>query len=139
MAAIHGRKGKVIIGTGTTQVLSVYAFSYDASADQVDVTAMGDTSKSYLTGLADGSGTIEARLNATDFATTDGQGAMYAAFAAGSQVELDLILDSDVTTGEFVGLSGSTAVINNFSINQSFDDSVSVSFGFQGTLVPYSG
>lgn len=135
--AIHGRRGKVLIGS--TEVLSVSSFSYEASADQVDVTAMGDTSKQYLTGLADGSGSIEARLITDDFGAAEGQGGLYTAFAAGTQATLVLILDEDVTTGEFVGLSGTTAVINGFSVNQSFDDAINVTFSFQGTLLPYSG
>ena len=137
MARLHGKKGLVKIGEST--VAAVSSFSYDETADSIDATAMGDTSKNYLGGLRDGSGSIEARYESTDYASAKGQGDLLAALEAGTGVIVDLQLDSDVTSGEFAGLSGDTAIINSFSFSQGFDDVVTVTFGFQGTLSHYSG
>lgn len=133
---MHGRKGVVSI-SGIT-IAKVTAFNYEEKADSVDATAMGDSAKSYETGLSDGSGTIDCLFLATDYSATTGQGVALAALKAGTSVTLNLKGASDVSSGQFVGLSG-TAVVNSYSYNQSFDDTAKCSFGFQGVLVKYTG
>jgi len=137
MAGIHGRRGSVKVSGNT--VASVTSFSYDEKADSIEITAMGDSAKSYAAGLADGSGSLECRFVSTDYATTgEGQGTALAALRAGTTVTVNLIPDTATTTGEFVGLSGNT-VINSFTFNQSYDGVPSCTFGFQGVLTKYTG
>lgn len=137
--AVHGRRGVVKISGNT--VASVTSFSYDEKADTVDATAMGDSSKSYVAGLVDGSGSIECRFVNTDYAPTSGAGAGVIALAAGTQVSLSLIPDSAGTTGTtmFYGLSAATVTLNSYTLNSSFDGVVGCTFGFQGKLARFSG
>jgi len=129
---MHGRRGSISIDG---QALGrVTAFSYDESADSVESTAMGDTSKSYEGGLVDGSGTIDCRFDQADA----GQDDFLTALRAGTSVVLNLVSDSSDLVGTNVGFSGS-AVINSFNYTQSFDDTINCSFGFQGVLTSYSG
>jgi len=131
MATIHGRKGSVTISGQT--VAAVTAFSYEESADQVETTSMSDTSKQYETGLVDGSGTIECRFDYEDYDAEDGQGTGLDALRAGTSVAVVLTPSSEVSSGEFITLSGS-AVVTSYSYSQSFDDAITCSFGFQGVL-----
>ncbi len=133
---MHGRRGVVQISGAT--IAKVTAYSYEEKADSVDATSMGDTGKSYDLGLVDGSGTIDFRFLNTDYAVTEGQGIAKNALRAGTSVTLKLQPDSAITTGEFVALSG-TVVVNSYSINQSFDDTINGSFAYQGVLTSYSG
>jgi hypothetical protein len=60
MAKIHGRKGSLyanLTSGGTAeQIAYLTEWSLDMSSDKVDVTAFGDTNKTYVAGLSDASG-----------------------------------------------------------------------------------
>lgn len=135
--AIHGRSGAVKL-SGVT-VAQVTSFSYDEKADSLETTAMGDSNKSYATGLVDGSGSLECRFVNTDYSANTGQGIGLNALRAGTVISVSLIPASATTTGMFVGLSGASCVINSYTYNQSFDGVASCTLGFQGVLTRYTG
>lgn len=61
MARRAGRNGRIYLGlsssAATAEPLPFYAkWSLQASTDKIDVTAMGDTNKTYVSGLPDASG-----------------------------------------------------------------------------------
>lgn len=64
MARISGRRGALYVdlpGTGAaTPVPNVRKYSFSATVDTIDVTAMGDTSKVYVADLPDAQGNYEA-------------------------------------------------------------------------------
>jgi hypothetical protein len=57
---IHGRNGIMYVGIASGAAASPVAFlsdwSIDFTVDKVDVTAMGDTNKTYVAGLPDAAG-----------------------------------------------------------------------------------
>lgn len=81
MATYTGNDGVVKVGTNT--VAEVTSFTVTENADRVEDTALGDTNRTYKSGLSDVSGTIECHYDDTD---TSGQGAM----TVGSTVSLVL-------------------------------------------------
>lgn len=60
MARIHGRKGRLYVdltGSGSAEPVAYLSmFSIDFASDRVDVTALGDSNKTYVQGLSDASG-----------------------------------------------------------------------------------
>lgn len=63
MARVHGRSGALYVGlasgSATPQPLvNLSTWSLDAATDKTDVTAMGDTNKTYVSGLPDASGSF---------------------------------------------------------------------------------
>ena len=62
MARIAGRRGRVYIGIASAAVASplpfVATWSLNATTDKFEVTALEDTSKVYVAGLPDASGTF---------------------------------------------------------------------------------
>lgn len=63
MARVHGRRGRLYVGiTSDTSAAEPIAFlnswSIDFSTDRVDVTALGDSNKVYVSGLSDASGSF---------------------------------------------------------------------------------
>lgn len=128
MARFHGRRGVVTIGASALG--SVSAFTYEESADSVEATAMGDTTKQYEAGLVEGSGTVDCRFDPSD---TEQEG-LFDDLRAGTTVVLKLEFNSaNATTGEIGSLDGSV-ILTSYSLNQSFDDTVNVSFAFRGAL-----
>lgn len=125
-AAIHGRAG--VVKAGTVALGSVTAWSYEESVDETETTAMGDTAKSYLGGLRDGSGQVDAFWYKTDA----GHDALLAAFAAGTTVALHVLPTGLTTTGE-IDYNGNV-IVKSVSINSSKDDIITVSFQFRGFL-----
>jgi len=72
----HGKKGKIYIstsGSGTAaNVISLSAWSLDKSTDKVDVTAFGDTNKTYVQGLPDIKGSFSGFWDDTSTAIFTG-------------------------------------------------------------------
>ena len=62
MAAIHGRKGRLyasITSGGTAEAVAyLNSWSIEFSTDFVEVTAFGDATKSYVSGIPDASGSF---------------------------------------------------------------------------------
>lgn len=63
MARIHGRKGRLYVGLASDTasaepVTFLNKWSIGFSTDNVDVTANGDTNKTYVAGLPDASGSF---------------------------------------------------------------------------------
>ena len=123
--AVHGRSGAAKISTDA--VAAVTGFSYDESADKAETTAMGDTAKTYLGGLRDGSGSLDCFWQATDA----GHDALLAGFAAGTTVTLHLYPEGD-STGK-IDYTGDV-VIDSVGLAQTKDDLVTISFSFSGFL-----
>ena len=67
MAKIHGRKGKIEIGSGSpyNNIGSLNAWNLSFTRDKVDVTSFQDNNKSYLVGLKDVSGGFEGFFDTT--------------------------------------------------------------------------
>lgn len=69
MAKIHGRNGALYVDSSaaansTATIVAYMAdFTVNGTRDRVDVTSFGDTTKTYVAGLADASGTINGFYN----------------------------------------------------------------------------
>ena len=62
MAFFRGEEGSVKFknGTGTTEaIVSTTGWTLDTTKDTLDVTAHGDTFRSFIGGLISGSGTVD--------------------------------------------------------------------------------
>ncbi len=67
----HGGKGVVQMGVGAgavSAVVSLSDWSLDKAADTVDVTAFGDTNKTYVQGLMDIKGSLTGWFDSTSAA-----------------------------------------------------------------------
>lgn len=81
MTTYTGSSGVVKVGTNT--VGEVVSFTVNENADRVEDTVLGDTNRTYKSGLEDVDGTIEVRYDPGD---TNGQEAMQ----PGDEVSLTL-------------------------------------------------
>lgn len=69
MPRIHGRNGALYVDTsaganGTASLISFMAdFTVEGSRDRVEVTSFGDTTKVFVAGIADASGTINGHYD----------------------------------------------------------------------------
>ena len=124
MSRISGRAGNVVLSGDTVGYIT--SWSYDAAADEIEVTAMNDDGKQYVGGLTDGSGAIEARF---DYSGTS-QDVALDILEAGTQVSLALY----PLSGGTHYLSGSSVVITSYGISASYSDAMNVSFGYRGKL-----
>ena len=125
-AAIHGRAGTVKVLA--LAVGSVTGWSYEETVDETETTGMGDTAKTYLGGLRDGSGQIDCFWYKTDV----GHAALLAAFAAGTVATLHINPTGVTTTGN-IDYTGDV-MIKSVSISASKDDIITCSFSFRGFL-----
>jgi hypothetical protein len=120
MATYKGSDGVVTIGG--TAVGEIRSFSVEESADTIEDTAMGDTSRSYKSSLKSFSASIDALFDNDD----SGQDAL----TIGSEVAC--IFRSQGTGSTNMERSG-TGIVTGVSINQSYDGLVETSFTLQGT------
>ena len=121
MANHAGSEGTVHIGSNV--IAEIRSFSIDESHDGIEKTAMGDSYRSFTTGLKSWSGTIECWWDETD---TNGQGAM----DIGASVTLNVYPEGTTSGDTF--LSG-TALISSKTITSSAEGMVEASYGVQGS------
>ena len=121
MATHAGSEGTV--KSGANDIAEIRSFSLEESADTIEDTTMGDTSRTYLTGLKTFSGSVDVFWDETD---TNGQ----VSFAVGSSVTLAVYPEGDTSGDTYY--SG-TAIVTGRTIPSSFDGMVEASFTLQGT------
>jgi len=121
MATHAGSEGTV--KSGANDIAEIRSFSLEESADTIEDTSMGDTSRTYLTGLKTFSGSVDVFWDETD---TNGQ----VSFSVGSSVTLAVYPEGDTSGDTYY--SG-TAIVTGRTITSSFDGMVEASFTLQGT------
>ena len=121
MANHTGSEGTVKVGSNT--IAEIRSFSIDETHDAIEDTALGDTTRSFKTGLKSWSGTIECYWDETD---TNGQGAL----DVGASITLNLYPEgNEVGSIYFSG----TCLISSKAISSSMDGMVEASYGVQGS------
>jgi len=121
MATHAGSEGTV--KSGANDIAEIRSFSLEESADTIEDTTMGDTSRTYLTGLKTFSGSVDVFWDETD---TNGQ----VSFSVGASVTL-AVYPEGATSGDTY-YSG-TAIVTGRTITSSFDGMVEASFTLQGS------
>lgn len=122
MARIHGRRGQLYVDPTGSAAASPVAYlsqwGLDFSTDRVDVTAFGDTNKTYVSGLPDAQGSFSGFY---DTATAQ----LYTASQDGLARKFYLYPDNSSTGTYFFG----TALFD-FSLSGGVSDGVAVSGTF---------
>ena len=134
MTAIVGNAGALKLNGNTVAELRNY--SIELTADTIETTNMGDTTRQYVKGLSSYSGSADVYFDPTHFAATgssgnDLDGQIFGALG-GSGVAIALYPEGDVGVGTDKIMSG-TVIITGYSINGSFDGLIEASISFQGT------
>lgn len=120
--AIAGKSGKLELGS--SNVVDISSWSLELGTDTLEVTALGDDWKKFIAGLKEWSASAEGFFSVhTD---TTGQKALQDAFLNGTEVALKLKVNA---TNYYSG----NAYISGLSVEDPVDDTVSISFEFQGT------
>ena len=85
MAVIHGKTGVVKVaadGGSPAAVGEITNWSFEDTADAIDVSVLGSTSRKYVSGITSASGEISAYFDSTD--------AQQALLDAGAAVEIEI-------------------------------------------------
>ena len=121
MATHKGSEGTVKVGSNA--VAEIRSYSIEESADVLEDTSMGNTSRSYKASLTSFSGSLDVFWDETD---TSGQGAL----TIGSEVTLNVYPEGDTAGDTYY--TGS-AIVTGVSRSASFDGLVEASVSVQGT------
>ena len=121
MATHAGSEGTV--KSSANDVLQIRSYSLEETADTIEDTTMGDTSRTYLSSLKTFSGSVDVFWDEED---TTGQGS----FTVGSSVTLAVYPEGDTSGDTYY--SGS-AIVTGRTITGSFDGMVEATFTLQGT------
>ena len=134
MAFFRGEEGSVkfINGSGTAEaIVSTTSWSLDITKDTLDVTAHGDTSRSFVGGLISGSGSIDFLYTAASGNETANLLADVLTAEDPADAQFELFLD---TSGDKkVSFSG---IVNNSNLTAATGDleTVTVSFITSGAI-----
>ena len=120
MAVHKGSEGVIKVGANT--VAEVRSYSLEESADVVEKTAMGDSSRSYLSTLTQFTASVEVFFDETETAQT----ALY----VGSTVILEVYPEGTSTGDTYYNGS---AIVTGFTKSASFDGLVEASITLQGS------
>lgn len=120
MATHTGSEGTIKIGSDTLGELR--SFSLESTAETIEDTSMGDTSRTYKVGLKTFTGTASVFFDETDTAQT--------ALVAGAEITLN-VYPEGASSGDTY-YTGS-AIVTGRTINSSFDGMVEAEISFQGS------
>ena len=121
MAAVVGRDGKFNIGAVTVSYVDTWSLS--AGIGTAEVTAFGDNSKAFRSGIREWSGSATATMDRSD----TGQADLMDQFEDGTLADVSLRLQTAAAT-----YWSGTARMTGMTINSAVADKVSVSWEFQG-------
>lgn len=123
MAAVHGRSGVLYLGptngAAAVNVSKLNTWTINYSTDQVEVTAFGDSNKTYVAGLPDASGSFagfwdSGATSTFQTAARDGQSRKMYLYPDGNSARYwygDVLLDFSATAGVSAAVQASA----NFS------------------------
>lgn len=121
MATHHGKDG--VVRSGATNALAeVTEFSIEETADVVDNTVMGDTSKTHMIGVKSWTASVSCFWDETD---TNGQ----QTFLVGSSVTVGLYPEGTASGATF---ASGTATITGVQLGAAKDGIVSRNFTLEG-------
>lgn len=120
MAVHKGSEGTVKVGSNA--IANIRSYSIEESADTLEQTVMGNTSRAYAASLSTFSGSVDVYWDETD---TSGQGAL----TIGAEVTLNFYPEGD-TAGDtyYTG----TAIVTGITRTASFDGNIEASISVQG-------
>ena len=127
MARISGRNGALLVqlvtsSTALTTISYLRDWSINFTKEQIDVTAMEDANKTYVSGLADCTGQASGFLDAASTSTT------YQAAVDGESRSFKLLPDKNTTTSFYSG----TAIFD-FTLQAAVNGAVEFSTTFSAT------
>jgi serine protease inhibitor len=127
MATLTGENGKVMFGDdsggASTQVAEVRSWTIEQTKDVIEKTKMGDSARTYLSGLHQFTGTMECMY---DTAQTSAS-----VFDPANDANISVEFFPATTGVKYVG----DVIVTSVSRTASFDDLVTVSCSFQGNGV----
>ena len=121
MATHTGGEGTVKVGSNA--IAEIRSYSLEVTADTLEDTSMGDSSRTYKPSLKSFTGTVDVFWDETD---TTGQGAL----TNGTEITLTVYPEGDASGDTYY--SGS-AIVTGTSVTASFDGMVESSISVQGT------
>lgn len=120
--AIHkGQEGTVKVGAN--DIVAIRSYSLEETADTLDKTVLGDTSRTFLASLTQFSGSVDVYWDETD---TTGQGAL----TIGAEVTLNVYPEGDAVGDTYYT---GTAIVTGVTRSASFDGLIEASITVQGT------
>ena len=120
MATHTGSEGTIKIGANTLGELR--SFSLETTAETIEDTSMGDTSRTYKVGLKTFTGTASVFFDETDTAQPS--------LVAGAEITINMYPEGASSGDTYY--TGS-AIVTGRTINSSFDGMVEMEISFQGT------
>lgn len=119
---------KVDDDTGTIQtVAEVRSYSIETTADTIEKTVMGNSTRQYVKGIATFTGTADVYWDPTHFSTVDMNPTVGSVGATNKVVTLEIYPE-----GSGSKWSGEV-LVTGYTVNGTFDGMIEASISFQGT------
>jgi len=130
MASFTGNAGAIKINGAA--VAEVRSYSIEMTADTIEQTVMGDSTRQYVKGLSTFSGTADVYWDPAHFTGTNNIDGEIFATVGDSGASLAVYPQGDVGVGTDQIMTGDI-IVTGYTINGSFDGMVEASISFQGT------
>lgn len=130
MASYTGNAGVVKIDddAGVSQtVAEVRSYSIETTADTIEKTVMGNSTRQYVKGIATFSGTVDVYWDPTHFTVEDLNPTAGSVGATNKVVTLEVYPEG--TGSKWAG----EVIVTGYTVNGTFDGMIEASISFQGT------
>ncbi len=130
MSSFVGNAGAIKINGAA--VAEVRSYSIEMTADTIEQTVMGDSTRQYVKGLSSFSGTADVYWDPAHFTGTNNIDGEIFGSVGDAGATLAVYPEGDVGSGSDKILEGNI-VVTGYTINASFDNMIEASISFQGT------
>jgi hypothetical protein len=130
MTSFVGNAGAIKINGAA--VAEVRSYSIEMTADTIEQTVMGDSTRQYVKGLSSFSGTADVYWDPAHFTGTNNIDGEIFASVGDAGAALAIYPEGDVGSGTDKVMEGNI-IVTGYTINGSFDGMIEASISFQGT------
>lgn len=130
MASFVGNAGAIKINGAA--VAEVRSYSIEMTADTIEQTVMGDSTRQYVKGLSTFSGNADVYWDPAHFTGTNNLDGEIFAAVGDSGTTLAIYPEGDVGVGTDKILEGNI-IVTGYTITGNFDGMIEASISFQGT------
>lgn len=129
MATLVGNDGSIVVGS--TTLAAVRSFSIDMTADTIETSVMGQSTRSYVKGMSTYSGTADIYFDAAEFANAAATFNPTSGSVGQANISGKFYLDQDSTND--VVFYANSMIVTGYTVSTSMDGLVEATLSFQGS------
>ena len=129
MATMVGNDGSIVVGS--TTLAAVRNFSIDITADTIETSVMGQSTRSYVKGMSTYSGSADIYFDPSEFSGAAATFNPTSGSVGSAPISGKFYLDQDAT--DDIVFYANSMIVTGYTVNSTMDGMVEATIAFQGS------